>query len=448
MTSNNAASDSRVVVTLSLLYVFRMLGLFMVFPVLAIFGVQYSQATPFLLGLALGAYGLTQAVFQIPLGLLSDVVGRKPVIFAGLLLFVLGSVVAAMADSVWGLIVGRLIQGAGAIASAVMALLADLTSEQNRTKAMAVIGVSIGLSFSLALVAGPAIAGAFGISSIFWVSALLACVGIAILVLLVPTPRRSHTGVEHKAVLGLLQGVLASGDLRRLDVGIFALHLTLTATFVVVPLSLEGAGVEAVNHWPYYLSIMVAAFAAMLPFIYIAERKQKLKRVFLAAVALIVAAEVWLWTAQVLWQWLFGLFVFFTAFNLLEATLPSLVSKQSPAGSKGTAMGVYSTSQFLGASLGGVLGGAVYVHSGASSVFIMCAAVCAIWWLYALGMRPPLYLNTVVVDCPQRVAQNQILANVAGVVEASWVEADAALYLKVSKHEFSEAELRDYLQQM
>ena len=248
-------SESRVVASLSLLYMFRMLGLFMVFPVLSVYGLNYEQATPLLIGVALGAYGVTQAVFQIPLGMLSDLYGRKLIIIVGLALFALGSVIAALADSAWGLIVGRLIQGAGAIASAVMALLSDLTSEENRTKAMAVVGVSIGISFTIAMVVGPALAGLLGLASIFWASAILACVGVAILTLLVPTPVNHHVG-EHKALGRLLSGVLKNGDLLRLDVGIFALHMALTAMFVVVPVALTAEGVAISQHWSYYLPIM------------------------------------------------------------------------------------------------------------------------------------------------------------------------------------------------
>jgi len=432
------------VASLSLLYMFRMLGLFMVFPVLSIFGLEYDQATPLLIGVALGGYGLTQAVFQIPLGMLSDVYGRKPIIVAGLVLFALGSVVAALSDSIWGLILGRLIQGAGAIASAVMALLSDLTSEENRTKAMAVVGVSIGISFTIAMVAGPAVAGVFGLDSVFWLSAMLACAGAAILTLFVPNPVQHHVG-EHKAVKRMLVDVLRNGDLQRLDVGIFALHMALTAMFVVVPVMLASQGVPVAKHWLYYLPIMAGAFVLMLPFMYLSERKRKLKRVFLGAIAVVVMSELWLMNASVLWHWVFGLVMFFAAFNLLEATLPSLISKQAQAGSKGTAMGVYSTSQFLGAATGGFVGGGVYQMMGAQAVFVVCAAVCALWWLYALSMRPPEFLSSLVLPCVNPVKELHLIEAVPGVVEAQWVQEHGALYLKVDKASFDKVLLHNYL---
>ena len=442
---HQSISDTRVVVTLSLLYVFRMLGLFMVFPILSLFGVKYAGATPFLLGVALGCYGITQAIFQIPLGLLSDRFGRKPIIVGGLILFVVGSVLAALSDSVWGLILGRLLQGAGAIASAVMALLGDLTSEQNRTRAMAVIGVSIGVSFTLAMVLGPALAGAYGIQSVFWFSAILAMVGIAIVTLLVPTPVSASRYVDPKPVKGMIQSVLSNGDLRRLDVGIFALHFTLTATFVVAPISLQHLGVEASSHWQFYLPTMVFSFLAMLPFIYLAERKRQLKTVFLGAIAVVVVSQIWLFNASALWQWLFGLFLFFVAFNLLEATLPSLVSKQSPAGSKGTSMGVYSTCQFLGASLGGVVGGWLFGHFGAFASMIAAAVVSSLWWVYAFSMRKPRYLTSVVVPCKCEVSELDLLANVPGIVEALWAAEQETLYLKVESEAFNKTLLHNYL---
>lgn len=448
MSSTEPVSEVRVVATLSLLYVFRMLGLFMVFPVMMLFGAEYTGATPFLLGMALGIYGLTQAVFQIPLGLLSDVWGRKPVIFIGLVVFAIGSVVAASADDVWGLILGRSLQGAGAIASAVMALVGDLTSEQNRTRAMAVIGASIGLSFSVAMVLGPVLAAAGGLDAIFWLSAALSGVGMIILYALVPKPPQSgRQGSEGLTVPALLLNAIRSADLLRLDLGIFVLHFVLTATFVVVPVAFYQIGVEADEHWHFYLPVMVIAFLAMLPFMYLAERKRKIKIVFLTAVLLLVAAEGGLSVAVGLWQWVLGLFVFFTAFNLLEATLPSLVSKQAPIGSKGTAMGVYSTCQFLGAAAGGMIGGYCYQYWGLSSVLAVCAAACLAWFIAALGMRSPRYLTSICVPQSAAVDEAELRDGVPGIVEAVWAKEQALLYLKVDEHAFERSRLTQYLQQ-
>jgi MFS family permease len=447
VSSKGPVSEAKVVATLSLLYVFRMLGLFMVFPVMMLFGAKYAGATPFLLGMALGIYGLTQAVFQIPLGLLSDVWGRKPVILLGLVIFALGSVVAACADDVWWLILGRAIQGAGAMAGAVMALVGDLTSEQNRTRAMAVIGISIGLSFSVSMVVGPMLAAVGGLTLIFWLTAALAVVGMIILYALVPEPPQGvRHGSDGLTVPSLLRNALKNADLVRLDFGIFVLHFVLTATFVVVPVAFDRIGVVAEKHWHIYLPVMLISFIAMMPFMYVAERKRKMKKVFLAAVFLLVIAEAGLSFAADLWHWILGLFIFFTAFNLLEATLPSLVSKQAPAGSKGTAMGMYSTCQFLGASAGGVVGGLCYQYWGLASVLIVSVVLCALWFIAALGMRPPRFLKSICLSQPGAVDAQAILGDVPGVVEAFWVKEQALLYLKVDEHLFNMNGLTQYLQ--
>lgn len=438
-------SEARIIGTLSLLYVFRMLGLFMVFPVMMLYGMEYSQATPFLLGIALGGYGLTQAFFQVPMGLLSDVWGRKPVIVMGLAVFVVGSVVAALSDSVWGLILGRALQGAGAIASAVMALVGDLTSEQNRTKAMATIGASIGLSFSVAMILGPILAGFGGLSLIFWVSACLAILGAIILYFLVPKPPAVGSTAESIAVPGLLKSVVKNSDLLRLDVGIFALHFVLTATFVVVPFVMRDGGVADNAHWHYYLPVMIIAFFAMLPFMIIAEKRRKIKRVFLGAVFLLLFTELLLSMVGALWMWVGGLFLFFLAFNLLEATLPSLVSKQAPAGSKGTAMGVYSTCQFLGAALGGVIGGWCYQVWGVESVLWVCAGVVAVWFISAWNMRPPKYLTSICIPLAYAPQENGLQSAVPGVIEVCWVKEQALLYLKVDSKLFTRDALNEYL---
>lgn len=446
MSSGRPFSEMRVVATLALLYVFRMLGLFMVFPVMMIFGARYEGATPFLLGLALGGYGLTQAIFQVPLGLLSDIWGRKPVIYLGLAVFLVGSVVAALTDSIWGLVIGRALQGAGAIASAVMALVGDLTSEQNRTRAMAVIGASIGMSFSVAMVLGPMLAAMGGLSSVFWVSACLSLVGIAILYLLVPDPPANvRQGSDGLAVPALLAGAVRNFDLIRLNFGVFALHFALTAMFVAVPLVFDDAGIDAQKHWHYYLPVMVIAFILMLPFMYIAERKRKIKLVFVGAVALLVVAEGFLAYVHTVGFWLVGLLVFFTGFNLLEATLPSLVSKLAPAGNKGTAMGVYSTCQFLGAASGGVVGGFCYQHWGFDSVLIAALVVNLLWLGIASGMRPPRYLTSVCVPLERELEVDDIRNGVPGVVEALWVKEQALLYLKVDDSLFEKARLNAFL---
>ncbi|SMF44343.1 Predicted arabinose efflux permease, MFS family [Alteromonadaceae bacterium Bs31] len=422
-----------------------MLGLFMVLPVLMLYGSDYRGASPALLGLALGIYGLTQAVFQIPLGLLSDIFGRKPVIATGLLIFAIGSVVAASAETVEGLILGRALQGSGAIASAIMAMVADLTSEQNRTKAMAAIGASIGLSFSVAMFLGPAVAGFAGLSGVFGLSAVLALFGLVVLVFL-PTPPAHSSHRDSGAIPALIISCLRDGQLLRLNWGIFCLHFVLMAAFVVVPNTLEAQlGIARSAHWKVYLFIMLTAFVLMLPLVLIAERKRRIKTVFLFAIAILCASLAVLSTVELTkWGWLAVLLLFFTAFNLLEANLPSLVSKEASAGAKGTAMGVYSTSQFLGAFAGGIAGGGLMQHYGQEQVFMAGAVLTLCWLLVAASMRGPRYLSSVCVAVSDGNANMDVLA-VPGVEEALFATEEKLLYLKVDKRTFDEQALKALL---
>ena len=381
------ALERRSVSSLALLYSFRMLGLFMVLPLLSLYAGDMPGATPSLIGLALGAYGLTQAGLQLPLGWLSDQVGRKPVIIGGLLVFALGSVLAATADSLWGIVIGRAVQGAGAIAATVMALVADLTSTEQRTKAMAIVGMSIGLSFAVALVLGPVIAAVGGLASVFWVTALLAGGGIAIVALLVPTPdagavMHSDVGARPK----LFGRALRDPALLRLNFGVFSLHFILMACFLVVPGALEQlAGVDRAHHWQVYLPVLVLSVVGMLPLMRIAERGGRPREMFLCGIALLALAIPMLGLASSAMVLYLALWLFFVGFNYLEATLPSQVSKSVFSGGKGTALGIYSTCQFLGTFAGGAGGGWLVQHFGQLSLVGLCLGLALAWWLLMLG---------------------------------------------------------------
>lgn len=383
------AQERRTVASLALLYCFRMLGLFMVLPLLALYATDLPDATPTLIGLAMGMYGLANALLQIPLGWLSDKVGRKPVIIAGLVLFALGSIIAGMADSVVGIIVGRTLQGAGAISSTLMALVADLTREEQRTKAMAVVGMSIGLSFAVALVLGPAMAALGGLPTVFWFSAVLAGTGILILILLVP-PSPPITGVEHperEVSPWSLRAGLGDTALVRLNFGVFVLHFILVAFFLVVPGIIEDSlGVDREQHWMVYLPVLLLSLLGMAPLMILAERGGRLRQMFLLAIALVFVAMATLDYAAATPVLYGGLWLFFVGFNYLEATLPSLLSKTVSAGSKGTAMGVYSTCQFMGAFAGGAGGGWLLDHVGEGMLSGVCLALAAVWWLAVLRL--------------------------------------------------------------
>jgi MFS family permease len=441
-------SERRAVISLAFLYSSRMLGLFMVLPVFVLYGHDLAGANEILIGVAIGAYGLSQALFQIPFGALSDRFGRKKLIFIGLLLFFIGSVVAAVSESIYGVIAGRFLQGAGAIASVLMALLSDLTSEESRTKSMAIVGMSIGVSFSAALIIGPLVASSFGLQGIFWLTAGLALFCVFWLFAFVPTPIQTTSDRNTRLFKSQLKEVLSDRELVRLDVGIFALHLCLTALFIAIPITLQnGLHMPGGDHWLVYLTVMLTSFFAMVPFIIIGEKKQQMKRVFLFAILLLFASSLSLkWTQhQFTFFWL-SLFFYFMAFNLLEASLPSLVSKLSPAGNKGTAMGVYSTSQFLGAFCGGVLGGWILSEHSVSGVYLLVSIVCIGWFLVARSMSNPshetgmtLYFSIVESELAQEISNR--LSQVTGVEEVVFIPEDGVAYLKVIKAKLNQQQL-------
>ena len=330
------SAERRASAGLAGIFALRMLGLFLILPVFAIQAREIPGATPLLIGIAIGAYGLTQALLQIPFGMLSDRIGRKPVILGGLIIFVIGSVVAALADDIYGVIIGRLLQGSGAIAAAVMALTADLTREAVRTRAMAGIGISIALSFALALVLGPIVAHWGGLEGLFWFIAVLACAGILILLLVVPNPSHSSLHRDAEPVASQFRGVLADGELRRLDLGIFTLHLTMTSLFLVAPLFMQAQGLAPVDHWQVYLPVLLLSIVAMIPLIIQAEGKGRMKLVLLGTLVALVLGLLGLnFLGHGILAIAFWLFILITIFNLLEAILPSMVSQGRPGGGQG-----------------------------------------------------------------------------------------------------------------
>ena len=385
------SAERRATAGLATIFGLRMLGLFLILPVFAIYGTELTGATPALIGLAVGAYGLTQAILQIPFGMLSDRIGRRPVIVFGLLIFALGSGVAAEAESIHGVILGRALQGCGAIAAAVMALAADLTRDRQRTKSMAVIGISVGAAFMIALVAGPAIAAQAGLAGVFWATAGLALVAVALLYGLVPAGGEVAFRPEVNARAGGLPIVLRSPDLLRLDLGVLVLHLVLTASFVVLPVVLESQlGFAGGDHWKIYIPVLALSVLGMGALIGIGERRRILHRLLAFVAALVIIADLILaGFSQSLPAVLLGLWLFFVGFNTLEASLPSLLTRFAPDGLRGTALGVYSTAQFMGAFLGGVLGGVIQGSYGVSGVFIFCALAAGVWLFAAVGLSAP-----------------------------------------------------------
>jgi MFS family permease len=435
--------EFRAAAALAAVFSVRLLGLFMIYPVFAAYAGTLAGATPYLTGEALGIYGLSQGLLQIPFGLLSDRVGRKVMIVLGLVLFGVGSAVAAISTTIGGVIIGRALQGAGAVGSVILALVADLTGEDSRTAAMAMVGITIGASFLVALLAGPIVASFIGVAGIFWLMVALAFVGIAITQFVVPNPPRLRVHRDAETVPALLGAVVRDRELLRLDIGIFALHAMLTASFLVVPDLLRGtAGVAVHDQWIVYLPVLLASVAVMVPAIIVAEKYRRMKGVFVAAVMALLGSQIMLFYGSGnVFVLLAALIVFFSAFNVMEASLPSLITKVAPPDVKGTAMGVYSSLQFLGIFIGGIIGGMAHQQGGSAGVFALTSALAAIWLVVAIGMAQPSYLTTRLVP----IAENKLsdaaglaakLRQVPGVVEAVIITEESAAYLKVDAKTF------------
>ncbi len=434
------ALERRAAISLALVFAFRMLGLFMLIPVFAIYGKDLVGFSPVWIGLAIGAYGLTQAVLQIPMGWLSDRIGRLPVMLLGLTLFAVGSVVAALAESVYGVTLGRILQGMGAISGAVLALAADVTREEQRPKVMAVIGATIGLSLAVSMIAGPALAAVGGLSAIFWFTAALALTGIVIVLTLVPKTQQQAIDSEALARPGFIWQLFCHPQLRLLNLGVLMLHLLLTAIFVVIPAQLLADGLAAPQHWQVYLPVFVAAFVLMVPLMILSMRRQQEKGYFLFAIGLLVVSLLLMISGE-LWPLAIALLVFFTGFNYLEASMPALVSRIAPAGQKGTAMGIYASLQFFGAFLGGVLGGSISGQFGVSSLFALAGGIGLIWLFLATRMQVPQraqrlsYKVSGVDDAAAKTLVRQ-LSSLSGVLEATVVVNEQRCYLKVSSAGF------------
>ena len=410
MSTSNRMSAQELRASLALASVFglRLFGLFVILPVFAI----YAETLPgggnlTLAGIAIGAYGLTQALLQIPFGWWSDRIGRKPVMYLGLILFAVGSFVAAAAPNIYVVILGRVLQGAGAISAAVMALASDLTREEHRTKSMAMIGSSIGLVFALSLALAPWLNQLIGVPGIFALTGVLAIGAMGVIWRIVPPAPEVPAGPERRTstLLADFKIVLADPQLARLNWGIFVLHAVLMALFIAVPFALRDAGMPLNQHWKVYLPVMLTSFVLMLPAVMGTHVPSRLKRWFVASVALLLAAQFSMpWLVGSIWAIALFLLLFFTPFNVLEAMLPSLVSRAAPAALKGAAMGVYSSVQFLGTFVGAAAGGFLYSHWGVFGIVVPGAILLAIWLILAMGMQAP----------PPRTKVNVTNSQVAG----------------------------------
>ncbi|MGA7966468.1 MAG: MFS transporter [Gammaproteobacteria bacterium] len=447
-TNSLTRTERRAAESLAGIFGLRMFGLFLLYPVFAGYAHSFPGATALTIGVALGIYGLTQALLQLPFGMLSDHIGRKPVITLGLAIFVIGSVMAALSHTIGGIIAGRAVQGAGAVGAATLALAADLTRAEHRTKAIAMIGSGIGLAFAVAVVAGPAINAAAGLEGIFGITAVLGACGLVVLWLAVPTPVRSLRHRSNQAVPALLGQVLKDRELQRLYASIFALHLMLAALFMVLPAMLgRVAGLAKSSEWLFYLPVLTVGLVLMVPAVIYAERQGKIKPVALGAIAVLALTPLWLGLGGTHRVWLaFILAVFFGAFTLMEALLPSLISRLARPESKGSALGVYSTSQFLGIFAGGVLGGLLLGRVGETGVFALIGVAGLAWLAFFATLKPPRMLASrmFTVDASnsqqaRRLAQD--LEAVAGVEEAVILAEEGVAVVRVDAARLDEAAL-------
>lgn len=438
------AAERRTGITLAAIFALRMLGLFLILPVFSVFAKSLPGGESLLwAGLALGAFGLVQALFQVPFGLASDRFGRKPVIVAGLLVFAAGCALAAWAPNIGWMIVARALQGAGAISAAVSALAADLTREQHRTKVMAMIGSTIGLVFALSLAVSPALYAWIGMHGMFLLTGALSLLAIPLLLRAVPAAVRPGRAMPRVP----FATVLADRQLARLHFGVFAIHMVQMGMFLIVPrLLVEGGLLPLADHWQLYLPVVLASFALMVPAILHAERRGRTRAVLRGAILAVAATQAgFLALAPGLWLTALLLFLFFAGFNIIEALLPSLVSRFAPPQARGAALGVYNTAQSVGAALGGAAGGALAAHAGPQAVFAATCVLALVWAAWTRGMAsPPRFEERQIVIDPHieiALIHHELLA-VAGVREAIVIPERRVAYLRVNPERLDERSLR------
>ena len=441
------ALEVRAALALAIVYVLRMLGLFMVMPVLAVAAMDYPDYSPLLVGLAVGGYGLTQAALQIPMGMMSDRWGRKPVILFGLTVFAIGSFIAAQADTMAWLIVGRILQGAGAIAGAIMALATDVSRESQRAKVLAIIGIAIGFSFYLAVLLGPMIAESWGMAGIFAITGMLAVACMPLIIWVVPTGTLLSSG-DTLPQKGQVRRLIASSQLWRLNVSVMLLHMMITLLFVQLPVTLLHFDMTLDSHWTLYLPVLGASVIGLIVMMGAARGKTPKSLLLISVLMMAVAFGMMSAQDHAWWVVVVAIILFFTGFNYLEANFPALVSSIAPAGEKGTAMGIYASFQFFGAFLGGVLSGVVTDIWTPETAYLVGAVAAALWLLIVSGINEVSRVKRVMMNArfsdSQTASLKSSLATVPGVLEITLSSEEGAVYLKVDR-DFDATQARQIL---
>lgn len=447
------AMEKRTGIMLSGVYALRMLGIFLLLPVFTLYASDLPGGNNAVaVGLAFGIYGLTQAIFQLPIGMASDKFGRKKVIYCGLLIFAAGSFLSAWADTVFWLTIARALQGAGAVSAAVIALLADLTREEVRTRAMAMIGLSIGLTFSVSLILGPLLDEWIGVRGIFVLTGILILLAIVFIHFMLPNPQQLRTHEDAGVRLQLLPKAIKNSELWRLNFGIFALHCAQMALFVSLPFVLEhNLHFDSQQHWQFYLPLTLLGIVLMVPAVIVAEKKHRLKPVLLISIMVMALAQgIFALSVESVWGIVVALGLYFVGLNVLEAILPSWVSKVSPAQVKGTAMGIYNTMMSLGIFSGSLIGGWILHRYGAEYVFYFCSILMLLWALLAWFAKQPRAVRSMMFAVPPAWQNNvcalqAALKQVTGVAEAALSEDEHTIYLKVLVQSFDEHSLTPIL---
>ncbi|MFP3019511.1 MAG: MFS transporter [Arsenophonus sp.] len=435
---------------LGAVFTLRMMGMFIVLPILSNYGRELKNANELLLGLTIGIYGISQAIFQIPFGLMSDRFGRKKLIISGLLIFIFGSVIAAITNSIWGIIIGRALQGAGAISSVIIALISDLTSEQNRTKAMVFIGISFGITFAISIVLGPIITYIIGLHGLFWGIGLLAFGSVLIMIFIVPDSQCHIINYKTHFMKNNVKKIINNRQLLKFNFDILCLHTLLMANFVVLPLVIIDSGLQDKQHWKVYLSTLFISFIMVLPFIIYAEKKYRIKEIFLLFIGILFISELFFcFSNNHFFLIVIGLQLFFISFSVMETLLPSLISKEAPIRYKGTTMALYSISQFLGVALGGILGGLFFQLNGSFLVFIANLILCICWFFINLNMYHPSYIKNIRLILPKEIKDFNLLQiqlmNEPGVREVMFDLKTFIVYIKIDKKITNQKQLENII---